>query len=351
MSMSKLRRPLNRRNANDGRESGRGRGRDELQWDSGQGSATAVSERTTTAGVWVVLFLLLCGPVGVLLGLRGDAVTVAPTSAQQPDRSVERAVAGEWAEQLVVTWLESSRGEEAAVERFVAAEGLKLPEVAWKVRHSSVVSATEAAAGWSVTVGVNVTRGGSPEERRYFRVPINATADGRAVALTLPSPVAAAAVADPVELVYKNRLRTGDPAWTAVAGFLSALAAGSGDVARYTTPGVVIAPITPAPYEAVQVSSVVSDTDLEALGDPVADGTELRVLAYAEVEVGGDEVGVQWPLTLTARAGRWEITAIDTAPLTPAAEESASTGNATETPTGPSSGTPTSTSAEQNAGG
>lgn len=332
---------------------------DGLVWDTGQAETTSVPDLVTKGLLWAALVaLVVCGPAALALGvLRGPGVPPPAASSGPADKSQQRSVAGEWAEQLVVTWLESVRGQEAEVEAFAPTVRPRLPKVAWTVRHSTVLSAQEASPGqWSVKVGVTITRPRVAEQRRYFQVPVQVSEDLRAVALTLPAPVAGESATQPADLIYEHRLRSGDAAWAAVEGFLGALAVGAGDVARYTTPGVVINPIVPAPYSAVEITSVSSDTDLEAVGDAPADGTEMRVLVYADAvaDVGAtsaDEVSVQWPLTLTARDGRWEITAIDPVPVTP--EKSTSqepTGPASAPTGGPTAGDPES-SAEQSAGG
>jgi hypothetical protein len=83
-----------------------------------------------------------------------------------------------------------------------------------------------------------------------------------------------------------------------------------GEVDRYLSPGTVVAPVRDSGYTAVAVDQVAADTDA-ADGPVPRDGR--RAVVRAQV-TATDAAGDQWPLTyelsLTARDGRWEITAM-----------------------------------------
>ncbi len=99
----------------------------------------------------------------------------------------------------------------------------------------------------------------------------------------------------------------------------------------------------PAPYVAVEIEDVLVDRDISSVNqtDP-ATGTRVHLLVTATA-TGPDkrQITVQYALTLTARAGRWEITAIDPAPLAQAPDPTATSGGTgSQTGTGDSSTDP-----------
>ncbi|TFE25057.1 hypothetical protein E0F15_20590 [Frankia sp. B2] len=114
-------------------------------------------------------------------------------------------------------------------------------------------------------------------------------------------------------------LSQGDPVDDVVRRFLTALLTGDGEVSRYSSPGAGIRPIIPVPYTGVELVSLARDTTAPASGDsaeaaPPRDGQRLRVLATIRVS-GPDGIRMlSYPLRLTARAGRWEISALDSTP-------------------------------------
>jgi len=152
------------------------------------------------------------------------------------------------------------------------------------------------------------------------------TASGSVSALALPAPIAGPEIAQGQDLGYQVQVPGMGAVAQTVTQFLVAYAAGAGDVTRYLTPGVQIQAITPAPYTAVTVTelrAITSAAGIDTTGTP-KDGSSLRVLVTATGVVSTtQQISASWALTLTARAGRWEITAVDPTPAlrpqTPAA--------------------------------
>jgi len=114
-------------------------------------------------------------------------------------------------------------------------------------------------------------------------------------------------------------LNQSDPVDDVVRRFLAALLTGDGEVSRYSSPGAGIRPIVPAPYTGVELVSLARDTTAPSVGDSTEataprDGQRLRVLATIRVS-GPDGIRMlSYPLRLTARAGRWEVYALDSTP-------------------------------------
>lgn len=98
-----------------------------------------------------------------------------------------------------------------------------------------------------------------------------------------------------------------------MAAFLSAYLSGQGDITRYLKPGVGISAITPAPYTAVKVVDISADREIPS---KPAEGAVAKVAANAYAMTGENPLAVRYTLTITARAGRWEISALDLTPAT-----------------------------------
>lgn len=302
------------------------------------------STLATKASTLLLLCCLFAGPLALAVG--GLALVSASAPAPAPtvtvaDLSGQRAVAGEFAQRLVVTWLTTARGHEANLTALMpGSSAATFPQEPFTVTDPAVAGITPVEGIWSVTVAATVTDETKQTARRFFQVPITVAPDGAVAALALPSPVAGPTVQSGGGLNYQVQVPGTGPVAQTISQFLLAYAAGDGDVTRYLTPGMQIHAIAPAPYTAVTVTdlrAITSAAGVDTTGTP-KDGTPLRVLVNATGAVSPtQQVSASWALTLTARAGRWEITAIDLAPARP-----------NQTPAvAPTSGTDPSPSASQ----
>jgi len=323
--------------------------------------ATAKQQVSSTLATKASTLLLLCclfaGPLALAVGglaLLSAAAPAPAPAAKVVDLSGQRAVAGEFAQRLVVTWLTTARGHEANLAALMPGTStVTFPQEAFTVTDPAVAGITQVEGIWSVTVAATVTDQTKQTARRFFQVPITVGSDGAVAALALPSPVAGPTIQSGGGLNYQVQVPGTGPVAQTISQFLTAYAAGGGDVTRYLTPGVQIPAITPAPYTAVTVTdlrAITSAAGVDTTGTP-KDGTSLRVLVNATGVVSPtQQVSASWALTLTARAGRWEITAIDLAPARPTqtpavaptagTDPSPSSSQAHPTPAGSSSATP-----------
>lgn len=302
----------------------------------------------------------------VLSGFTASPPTVVKPKSTASVNTAAQAQAEDLAQQFVVTWLQAKRGAEKTLAPYVRAEGIRLPSEALFVASDARVASVEiqpaptspvATSGtgapvsntssvYSVVVSASVRQASEPSEaaqRRFYSVPVVVN-DGSARAASIPSPVPAPATGPDVNLGYKYRIVAGHPSNTAVQQFLAALTAGTGEISRYIAPGTSLRAISPAPYKSVKVVDLVSDRDFsgEAADKVPADGIKIRVLATAELSVTStDSVTGQYPLTLTSRGGRWEVSAVDSSPLLPAPEQTTAISGAPSTPasTAPASAT------------
>lgn len=296
---------------------------------------------------------LVMAPVGALAGglALAQVLTAEPqvASAAPVDRSGDRAIAGEMARTVVVTWLTTTSEHPERLTAVVRGASLgSLSRQAFTVADPDVAGITEVdAATWSVVVAATVTDSRGITARRFYQVPVQVVR-GDAAALALPAPVAGPGRITAAATDYRFSSDRTSSAGQTVDQFLAAYSAGQGELSRYLTPGVSLQPISPAPYTSVRLEDLRSTADLTSTKPPV-DRTVVRVLATASGTVTEDQrVQVMYALTLTARAGRWEVTGIDQAPALAKTPATAVTGAAvgvqetTATPTKPA-GTPAST--------
>lgn len=308
-----------------------------------------VSSLAAKAATVLLMAALLCGPLGLALAglLAYTSTTPAPVAATPvQDMSGERAAAGEFAQRVVVAWLTTPRGQEDKLSALVQEPTVTLPDVPFKASEPTVSSIAQVNGVWSVTVAVTVVDQRKQPMRQFFQLPVIVGAGGIVTALALPAPVSGPAVGAPPRLNYRFQVNPGGPVAQTAAQFLSAYIAGQGDVTRYVSPTTQIQPVTPPPYTAVQVTDLAGDTDLDTTGVP-KDRARLRVLVGADASVTSkQQVSVTYALTLLARAGRWEVQAIDPAPAlvdqpSGSATPGAPSANSESTATPSSSSTPT----------
>lgn len=288
------------------------------KWSSGNRLAT----RALGAAVVVAL---VSGPAhwtyDLFFTAEPTAVT-APQAGEDQRKLSRRLVASEVAVQWVETWATATEGTREKLGERWSGSGLVLPVKASKISSVRVVEAVASAPGvWSVTVAAQVTEPGQEPAQRYYQVPVEVagevpgqiTASPQSVPAVVPGPGAAAKV-DHGD--YGASVGETSAAGQTITQFLSALLAGQGQVDRYITPGASIVELPEGSrYASVQVSSIRS----AAAGDDIdwqdapKDGSTVEVLVDATVATDEEPKtgrSVSYPLLLTARGGRWEVTSI-----------------------------------------
>ncbi|MFE5614141.1 conjugal transfer protein [Streptomyces sp. NPDC056524] len=322
------------------------RGVPEAGWVGGW--STGAQANSTALLRWLVWGLIALGPLlGALAYLSVPATSAAPvpkTAPSAPAASGGQGAAG-FATLFVATYLSAGRGDEPKLAAYYPpASNLQLDGASGQHRGEQLtvvrLRQTEAWV-WSVTVAARVTGatpadtastqpGASPSSAaatdavRYFQVPV-AMAPGAGgatayTALALPAEVAAPERAKMPELVYgamRPALPT-DPRTQAVTSFLSAYLTKAGaELDRYLAPGTRLAAPSPAPYSGVAVDqfAVEGETGGEPVVSVPGDGTILRLLVSLRATgQDGVRLPLTYALTLKARASRWEIASLDSAP-------------------------------------
>lgn len=299
----------------------------------------AALTRLTKAALWG---MVACGPLALLTAAAArpaaGTLAVAPAAAQRSSTGPSG-----WAELYVAAYL--SAGDDTLHSYFPQAPPVLGAAGRRQATRTVALAATEVAPGyWSVTVAADVTVATGRSNRgtgiHYFVVPVLALggrdtggtrpsgAPAGFVAAALPAEVSAPGAGAVPELRYNATSPIVDgPLQETVTRFLTAYLTGGTDLDRYLTPSTALTPVQPAPYRAVQTTSVSTREQIPGVDTAVpADGSVAHVLTTVDAV---DEYQQHWPLTyaltLTARAGRWEVTRMENAPALAPADPARST--------------------------
>ncbi len=280
--------------------------------------ARAVTRRFGRVLGWCVI---VASPLAVIVGLTvlrpdvpsGVPHADAPLGVDQPQG---------WAEMYIRSWLSASRDDSAGLEAFYPAGQKSTREVGTQIPvDTSTLSVTSPRQGsWTVVVAASmlVQQFDGKHHARLTCAQVNLVGSGEGyVAAALPAPVACPNTLAAVESDYPESAELNGPIGQSVHGFLLAYLVGRGELDRYIAPGTRIGVIVPPLYAEVQLLELRTHEPFEPgqAARPL-DGTEIHVTARAW---GYDAIGqvttVDYALTLTARAGRWEVGRIGPAPL------------------------------------
>lgn len=295
---------------------GDGVGQSQLSWTG----SSALATKLTSFALLACLAAGAIALVGVLVLASSPTPTPTQVAAGVDEQAGERAAVESLAQDMVVTWLTSARGEEDRLAAYLPdSSWITLPEKPRIATGATVADVEQTEDGtWSVTVAVHVTDSSDHKPTvRYFVVPVTYY-EGAVGARALPMPVAApriAAAGDP-DAGYRFALDSQATVADAASDFLTAYLTGRGDVTRVVSPETVIDPVVPAPYKRVELEDVRSSTEITDADETPETGRETQLMITA-VALGASEreISVQYVLTMRAREGRWEVAGIDPAPL------------------------------------
>ncbi|MFC5220063.1 conjugal transfer protein [Streptomyces coerulescens] len=271
--------------------------------------------RLSRVAVWTVIG---AGPIALGVAVASTPTTVEAATSPKPAAAVRtRAVAADpagYAQLFVHAWLRSSADDATSAQARLAhsmAPDAELPDRAAGAQSTpasvtAVHSAQRAGGVWSVTVAAQYADG----TVRYYAVPVAADGAGASFAVTgAPGVVSGPGRAEVPQSPYDVTVPDGDLS-SAAGEFLTAYLTGAGEVDRYLAPGVQLTAAA-SPFSSVSVQQVLAVEETAAAEQIPADGTTVHVLAQAEAR---DVLG-RWPLAyelaLTARSGRWEVSALE----------------------------------------
>ncbi|MEU8942661.1 conjugal transfer protein [Streptomyces goshikiensis] len=287
--------------------------------------------RFTRVGVWAAL---AAGPLALAVAVAVPRTTVAQAAPTPKAAAAQQAAVADpagMAEMFVDLWLRADASmpdspAAAAVRALVADADLpQRPRAEKQAPAASRVTAVRTSrtpAGWTVVVAAISEQSvdGAPLVR-YFAVAGTGGKDGGALRVTgAPGEVAAPETAPAEEATFNQPVPSTGVLAGSLGEFVRAyLGGGQGaGVERYLSPGVRIAAPQAAAYERVDVEDVAADSRGALADGAPADGARARVRLRV---TGVDRAGVRWPLVyrleVTARAGRWEISALDAATAAP----------------------------------
>lgn len=292
-------------------------------------NGTSTQRLMTHAARAAVIAALVSGPLGLYLAAGSSAPpqVVSPPPVSAVDTAGQFA-ASDLAQQFVSAWLTTHRGDEGSLQRFVdvdAGNGTLPAQALYKSADTHIAgvrevsSRADGADTYAVTVSAEVTPAGADTAtRRYFQVPV-VVSDKGVRAMAMPAAVPAPSTGLTINLDYSNQLSSNAAIVTAAQGFLSAMLTGDGDVTRFTSPGTNLGAITPAPYTSISVTGARTQKSLGDSADTPADGQRARLLLTISQQPPGtasstDALTGTYALTMVARAGRWEVNALDPTP-------------------------------------
>ncbi|WP_406278323.1 conjugal transfer protein [Streptomyces sp. NBC_00191] len=283
----------------------------------------------TRIGVWVAL---AAGPVALAVACAMPRTIVAAaqpkTTAPSALRTADPAGA---AARFCDLWLRSDAAEaDSSTARAVhaLAPSVALPNPSAKAaqllqRTVAVRSVRLSAGSWSVVVAAQFTvrddkvrSSGASESTgvRYFAVPVVATdgasGPGAFTVTSAPAQIAGPGPATVATSRYVKQLPADGALVSSLAPFFDAYLAGIGEVARYLSPGTQLSAVKGSGYTKVRVDQAAADSE-KAIGAVPGDGTRVHIQARVTAT---DATAGRWPLVytldMTARSGRWEVTAL-----------------------------------------
>lgn len=286
---------------------------------------TALTSAVVHVVLWGVVGLAALGGVGFVVQLASGTDEVVAAAPQVADTDPLEQRASAYALSYTTAWLSASKEQTGRLESFVTLQSTSgLSEKPWQYRDPVVDGVEKLEDGlYSVQVLVWIEEplpveedsDQDPEKRwvlRAFRSSVQEV-EGSLVPVGFPAPVAVETGPVAVALDYPEQLRMDSTAGMAVHDFLMAYAAGTGDLSRFISPDADITAISPAPYDSVTIRSIFASG---VAADAPSEGEEIDVFVDVIVTAAdGRSIPTTYVLSLSARAERWEIAEIHTAPL------------------------------------
>lgn len=258
----------------------------------------AVKRSRTPWIIGAAAVLVAAAGVGFWFMTRSNTTIPAQEAAATITTNVPDGVAG-FAELYVIAFLGGDPQEVAAF--LPAAPALEaMTPGAHVVRHAAAVESAVAGDDyWTITVAADVldleTAGYVATGLAYFQVGV-VDDGGRLVATALPARVAAPSMRTAAPRFLESPQGDPTPEAAAVVGdFLEALLTDRRTISRYTTVASPIAPIRPAPYTAIAVTSLAAfaDESIVVTVDAKAPNGAIDTLQYVvRFEHQGGELAV-----------------------------------------------------------
>jgi hypothetical protein len=273
-----------------------------------------VGQLAARIGLWSLVGV---GFLGGAVGLLRSPRAVPRATAHGPAGAVAGPEVAGFAELAVGAWVEADTDSAERVAGLFLEEpgGLTSGATAIGVQRLSTVRVRPVDEGyWAVTVAASVVerdRDGAalPATTWYVEVGVVGDDNGSLTAAGTPGLVAAPSPVSAGWRVGEPTLRNpepDDPVAATVQGFLDALLAGGGDVARYVAPGLEVVAPDPVPFVEVQLRRL-------GVAEQPASRLRARLEAIGTTAAGAPRT-LSYEIDLVQRGGRWEITSLSGAP-------------------------------------
>lgn len=305
--------------------------------DTVSGNGTIEQAHAAVAGryiIWgIALFTCFIGAIGATLG--GLALMSNPTAAvtqeiqKQQASEVVADQAAAYAQGYLTAYLSATKDNHKDLDAYVgedaaASSSHKIKEPI-EFRNLAIASVEKTNYGYySTKIQIEVKNVEHYEENgeskenitwntQWYKVIISSDGNGKYSPVGYPA--ATNSPETSVKQIFYPYSVANVDVTSAVGDFGKAYLSETGDINRYISPNADIAAISPAPY---QETALVGLTSLSSLDGPTpADNTKVYVLAEYEVtDKGGNTRKQTYPLELTSRGGRWEVSTIERSPHT-----------------------------------
>ncbi|WP_461634893.1 conjugal transfer protein [Glutamicibacter soli] len=276
-------------------------------------------EILTKSVTWSAMALWVVVPLGTAYVVSAQTkpeqiVMVQPVEASitQAEQQAESVAQG-----FVMSWLTATKDNTAAIDRYTTLSStVTLGAQAIQVRSMSVGSnvAGQTDGQRVITVAAETrTDEKQPWMQRYFQVTAQLSDEGAISLVGLPAEVSGAvssSLAAGPEL--KNTVTKNAPMGTTVTGFLQAYLAGGKDLERYIAPTFSVNAVAATPYKTAEILSIRTDQEASTSNEKAPDGTVAQAIAQVRLKTGEMSLIADYPLELTSRGGRWEVTNVGT---------------------------------------
>lgn len=288
---------------------------------------------------WTFVAFLAVG--AVLAVIQASTPAVEAKQIDTANDGSEKQQAGDYAKGFVASWLRATRDDTSALAAYMNVSSGEISATKPVDFRDIAVASSEIDSNGIATVIVSADVLTTIEEQglvtgdvkktsayvpAWFQVNIQNRNDTLSV-LSWPAPIPTPKTETPSILRYSNDA-SADVRKT-VESFFRAYVLDEGEVARIIHPESTIQALGPNPYTAVKVLGISTDKNFED-GIP-SDGTSARALIDLSLGAGEEAFRTAtYSMTLESRGGRWEVRAIDPAPLVTPASNNLSTGEPTQ---------------------
>lgn len=287
-------------------------------------------------GIWAaVLFVTLFSLIGAGLGtvavLSNPSNSFAQELKKQDKKTVESDHAAAYAQGYLLSYLSATKDDYTSLAGYIgedaASQNTQKVSQALEVRNPVLASVEKTNYGYySTKIQVEVKKTEEKEAKgkkeketittwqtQWYKVVVSNNGEGTFSPVGFPSSTNPPQTeAKTVKYPYSV---SNSAVTNAVGDFGKAYLAGIGDVNRYISPEAEITSITPAPYQEITLITVTSLENMD--GAVPQDGTKANVIAEYEVTDQANNTRREtYPLELTARGGRWEVSTIERSPHT-----------------------------------